>query len=75
MAPRPTMAGSALAVGGSSSCVSLLALCLEDPNRNRLEQAVEPEQLAQETIISNLSSEEAQRLSKVRNIGSSWPLS
>ncbi|KZF26227.1 translation elongation factor G [Xylona heveae TC161] len=31
--------------------------------------AAEPQALAQETIIKNLSSEEAQRLSKVRNIG------
>ena len=35
----------------------------------RLEKAAEPERLAQETIIDNLSPQEAQRLSKVRNIG------
>ncbi|KAF6234741.1 hypothetical protein HO173_006961 [Letharia columbiana] len=34
-----------------------------------LEQAVEPENLAQETIIDNLAPQEAQRLSRVRNIG------
>ncbi|KAL8824715.1 MAG: hypothetical protein Q9191_004871 [Dirinaria sp. TL-2023a] len=34
-----------------------------------LEQAAEPENLAQETIIDNLAPEEAQRLSRVRNIG------
>ena len=34
-----------------------------------LKQAAEPENLAQETIIENLSSEEATRLAKVRNIG------
>lgn len=36
---------------------------------NRLEEAQEPETLAQETIIENLNPEEAARLSKVRNIG------
>ena len=35
----------------------------------RLEQAAAPEDLAQETIIDNLAPEEAQRLSRVRNIG------
>ena len=35
----------------------------------RLEQAAVPEDLAQETIIDNLAPEEAQRLSRVRNIG------
>lgn len=34
-----------------------------------LEQAAEPENLAQETIIDNLAPQEAQRLSRVRNIG------
>ena len=34
-----------------------------------LEQAQEPENLAQETIINNLAPKEAQRLSRVRNIG------
>ena len=34
-----------------------------------LEEAQAPEGLAQETIIQNLSSEEAGRLSRVRNIG------
>lgn len=34
-----------------------------------LEEAHEPESLAQETIIENLSTEEAKRLSRVRNIG------
>ena len=36
---------------------------------HRLEEAHEPEELAQETIIENLNPEEAARLSKVRNIG------
>ncbi len=35
----------------------------------RLEEAHEPEALAQETIIENLDPKEAARLSKVRNIG------
>jgi elongation factor G len=35
----------------------------------RLEEAHEPEELAQETIIENLDPQEAARLSKVRNIG------
>jgi elongation factor G len=35
----------------------------------RLEEAHEPEELAQETIIENLDPKEAVRLSKVRNIG------
>ena len=35
----------------------------------RLEEAHEPEELAQETIIENLNPQEAARLSKVRNIG------
>lgn len=34
-----------------------------------MEQAAEPENLAQETIIDNLAPQEAQRLSRVRNIG------
>jgi len=34
-----------------------------------LEQAAEPENLAQETIIDNLAPHEAARLSRVRNIG------
>lgn len=34
-----------------------------------LEQAAEPENLAQETIIDNLAPQEAARLSRVRNIG------
>ncbi|KAK0516801.1 hypothetical protein JMJ35_001404 [Cladonia borealis] len=34
-----------------------------------LEQAAAPDDLAQETIIDNLAPEEAQRLSRVRNIG------
>ncbi|KAA6410201.1 MAG: elongation factor mitochondrial [Lasallia pustulata] len=34
-----------------------------------MEQAAEPENLAQETIIHNLSPKEAERLSRVRNIG------
>ncbi|MCJ1240307.1 Elongation factor G, mitochondrial [Varicellaria rhodocarpa] len=34
-----------------------------------LEQAAEPEKLAQETIIKNLAPQEAERLSRVRNIG------
>ncbi|KEF63203.1 elongation factor G, mitochondrial [Exophiala aquamarina CBS 119918] len=34
-----------------------------------LEEASDPDSLAQETIIENMSSEEAHRLSKVRNIG------
>ena len=42
----------------------------EDANLYRQEQAAEaPESLAQETIIENLSPKEAQRLSRVRNIG------
>jgi hypothetical protein len=36
---------------------------------HRLEEAHEPEELAQETIIENLDPREAARLSKVRNIG------
>lgn len=36
---------------------------------HRLEEAHEPEEFAQETIIENLDPEEAARLSKVRNIG------
>jgi hypothetical protein len=35
----------------------------------RLEEAQEPEALSQDTIIANMSAEEAQRLSRVRNIG------
>ena len=35
----------------------------------RLDEAVEPENLAQKTIIDNLAPQEAQRLSRVRNIG------
>ena len=35
----------------------------------RLEQAAEPENLAQETIINNLAPQEATRLARVRNIG------
>jgi hypothetical protein len=36
---------------------------------HRLEEAHEPEELAQETIIENLDPQEAARLSTVRNIG------
>lgn len=36
---------------------------------HRLEEAHEPEALAQETIIENMSTEESKRISKVRNIG------
>ena len=36
---------------------------------SRLEKAAVPENLAQETIIENLAPQEAQRLSRVRNIG------
>ena len=37
---------------------------------HRLEEAEEePDNLAQQTIIENMSTEEAARLSKVRNIG------
>lgn len=36
---------------------------------SRLEEASDPDSLSQETIIDNLSAEEAHRLSKVRNIG------
>lgn len=35
----------------------------------RLEEAAEPESLTQEDIVANLSPQEAERLSKVRNIG------
>ena len=42
---------------------------LQSDYSNRLEQAAAPEDLAQETIIDNLAPEEAQRLSRVRNIG------
>ncbi len=35
----------------------------------RLEEAAEPENLTQEDIVANLSPQEAERLSKVRNIG------
>lgn len=38
-------------------------------DRRRLEEAHEPEVLTQETIIHNMSPEEMQRLSRVRNIG------
>ena len=47
-----------------------LQLVKEMPNcLIRLEQAAEPESLAQETIIHNLAPQEAARLSRVRNIG------
>lgn len=36
---------------------------------SRLEEAQDPESLAQETIIDNMSTEESKRISKVRNIG------
>ena len=36
---------------------------------SRLEEAAEPENLTQETIIENLAPQEAARLSRVRNIG------
>jgi len=36
---------------------------------HRLEEAHEPEELAQETIIENLDPQEVARLSRVRNIG------
>ncbi|KAI4195573.1 MAG: hypothetical protein LQ346_003395 [Caloplaca aetnensis] len=36
---------------------------------NSAQQAAEPENLAQETIIDNLAPQEAARLSHVRNIG------
>ncbi|MCJ1306472.1 Elongation factor G, mitochondrial [Agyrium rufum] len=37
--------------------------------KRKLERAAEPDSLAQETIIENLAPQEAQRLSRVRNIG------
>jgi hypothetical protein len=36
---------------------------------SRLEEASDPDSLSQETIIENLSGQEAHRLSRVRNIG------
>ncbi|KAI9816047.1 MAG: Elongation factor G, mitochondrial [Pycnora praestabilis] len=42
---------------------------LELITHRSLEAAAEPENLAQETIIDNLAPQEAERLSKVRNIG------
>ena len=52
----------------SVSIFDLPFLALAD--RCRLEQAAEaPETLAQETIVENLAPQEAQRLSRVRNIG------
>ena len=41
----------------------------QQADRTSFKKAAEPEQLAQETIIENLSPQEAQRLSRVRNIG------
>lgn len=50
--------------------VSQASRSQEIANLYRQEQAAEaPETLAQETIIENLSPKEAQRLSRVRNIG------
>ena len=67
---RPPVVCKATAVWRGSCNVRDIAFrdsCNAD--RCRLEKAVEPEQLAQETIIHNLSPEEAHRLSRVRNIG------
>lgn len=70
MAFRPKVDNSTAAVFCSGSCVCHLN-CYERPLliKNRLEQAAEPENLAQETIIENLAPKEAERLSRVRNIG------
>lgn len=49
--------------------VSWVKNARRETNFNRLEQAAEPEKLAQETIISNLTPQESARLSRIRNIG------
>ena len=52
------------------SLVSDIQIGEDNSDDDRQEQAAEdPESLAQETIIENLSPKEAQRLSRVRNIG------
>ena len=59
--------------GAAAAAVAMYATCLrlygEALTLHRLEEAHEPEELAQETIIENLDPREAARLSKVRNIG------
>jgi len=50
-------------------CEDLLCGPNSELTRGRLEEAQDPDALAQETIIENLSTEEAHRLSRVRNIG------
>ena len=49
--------------------VSMQVLMQTSSDKYRLEEAHEPEALAQETIIENMSTEESKRISKVRNIG------
>lgn len=50
-------------------CTSQSPILYPDTDSQSLEQAAEPENLAQETIIDNLAPQEAARLSRVRNIG------
>lgn len=72
MAIGSTMAAATRSCSGCSGNVSeCLQTCplLGLLTVHRLEEAHEPEELAQETIIENLDPEEAARLSKVRNIG------
>lgn len=64
------MAAKKRCCGGSGSYVGPYFFSkVQDTNQPRLEEAHEPESLAQETIIENMSADEAHRLSKVRNIG------
>jgi hypothetical protein len=59
-----------ISVGSSSSGVSSRPWSLScNADFARLEQAVDPGNLTQETIIENMSSAETQRLARVRNIG------
>ncbi len=51
------------------SCWSVLSVNRPILTFPRLEEASDPDSLSQETIIENLSGEEAHRLSRVRNIG------
>ncbi|KAL6716638.1 Elongation factor G, mitochondrial [Lecanora helva] len=65
-----TMAPTTLSIRRCSSGVCAYLLKSTRVNHfTRLEQAAEPEKLAQETIIDNLAPQEAARLSRVRNIG------
>ncbi|KAL8837385.1 MAG: hypothetical protein Q9170_002556 [Blastenia crenularia] len=64
------MAGPKSAVWSCCFCVkSDFTHFKSKTDSGRLEQAAEPENLAQETIIDNLAPQEAARLSRVRNIG------